>query len=102
MAADLAWLEKSFNWEVRVMWLVPVGVVFFVISEDVAIIFMGVAMLGILITDSLFTDIATTAFFRPWPLAVGRSQRLYSGVGIFSCCYLSLDSSDISRGSVLN
>jgi hypothetical protein len=69
MAADLAWLEKSFNWEVRVMWLVPVGVVFFVISEDVAIIFMGVAMLGILITDSLFTDIATTAFFRPWPLA---------------------------------
>ena len=75
MAADLAGLEKSFNWEVRVLYLVPIGLVLAIISIDAAIIFMGVAMLGILVTDSLFTVIVMTAFLRPILLTLRSSSQ---------------------------
>jgi hypothetical protein len=58
-------LDKAFLWEIRVLYLVPVGVVVSFISLPAAQVLTGIAAVGILITDGLFSVVVANVFLRP-------------------------------------
>jgi hypothetical protein len=58
-------LDKAFLWEIRVLYLVPVGVALWFISQPAAQVLTGIATVGVLITDGLFSVIVANVFLRP-------------------------------------
>jgi hypothetical protein len=58
-------MNKAFAWEIRVLYLVPAGLVVYFISLPAAYVFIGVAAVGVLATDGLFSIVVAKAFLRP-------------------------------------
>ena len=78
--ATLDKLDKAFVWEIRVLYLVPVGGLIFFISIFAAYAFVGIAALWILLTDGLFSVIVANAFLQPILEALRSKQQ--SGQGL--------------------
>jgi hypothetical protein len=47
------------------LWLVPSGIVILIVSESAGVIFMGLVIFAILVTDTFFSVVITRAFLRP-------------------------------------
>jgi hypothetical protein len=58
-------MDKTFTWEIRVLYLVPIGMALFFINEAATYTFIAVITVGVLITDGLFSVIVAKAFLRP-------------------------------------
>jgi hypothetical protein len=58
-------LDKAFSWEIRVLYLVPIGLVLNFISEPASYVVMGIVFVGVLITDGLFSVVVANVFLRP-------------------------------------
>jgi hypothetical protein len=63
--AALEKLEKAFKWEVRALYLVPIGMIIFFINATVASVFIGLGTLDIFFTDGFFSVVVTAAFLQP-------------------------------------
>jgi hypothetical protein len=58
-------LKSSFTWELRVLYLVPIALPFYMAGvTTVALIIGGVTGLGILTTDGIFSTMVTVIFLR--------------------------------------
>ena len=63
--AALDRLERAFKWEVRVLYVVPIGLALRVVAPTAALWSMAVVSLGVLIADGLFSIVVTAVFLRP-------------------------------------
>jgi hypothetical protein len=58
-------LDKAFSWEIRVVYLVPIGVVVNVISKPASYVILGIIGVLVLVTDGLFSVVVANVFLRP-------------------------------------
>ena len=58
-------LDRSLRWEVRALYLVPLGTIFYFIAPPVSYVFIAVAIVGILCTDTAISGLVTYIFVRP-------------------------------------
>jgi hypothetical protein len=79
LAADLGRLEKSFKWEIRVLYLIPPGVILYLTVPPVGILYMGVATLGILASDTVVSVAVVAAFLRPIRQTLRQSVAAHGG-----------------------
>jgi hypothetical protein len=58
-------LDKMFQWELRVFWLIPLGLFFFTVWKTVATIIMVCGFIWGMASDALFSVAVTVRFLRP-------------------------------------
>jgi hypothetical protein len=74
---SLSKLEAGFNFEIRVLYLLPIGLVVNGFSRDSGLVFIGLAVVGTICSDTYFSVAVTGVFLRP----ITQTLRMGGGAG---------------------